>query len=79
VEAVKAVFQRLLDASFLREVVYPEWLANVVMVRKENSKWQMCTKFIDLNKCSPKDDFPLMRIYKIVDSVTGCEMMALLD
>jgi hypothetical protein len=48
---VKAVFQRLLDASFLREVVYPEWLANVVMVRKENSKWQMCTKFIDLNKC----------------------------
>jgi hypothetical protein len=39
----------------------------------------MCTYFIDLNKCCPKDDFPLSRIDKVVDSVVGYEMMALLD
>jgi hypothetical protein len=39
----------------------------------------MCTDFIDLNKCCPKDDFPLKRIDKIVDSTVSCEMMALLD
>jgi hypothetical protein len=39
----------------------------------------MCTDFIDLNKCCPKDDFPLMGIDKIVDFATSCEMMALLD
>jgi hypothetical protein len=39
----------------------------------------MCTDFIDLNKCCPKDDFPLKRIDKIVDSTASCEMMALLD
>jgi hypothetical protein len=39
----------------------------------------MCTDFTDLNKCCPKDDFPLTRIDKIVDSATGYEMMALLD
>jgi hypothetical protein len=39
----------------------------------------MCTDFSDLNKCYPKDDFPLTRIDKIVDSATGCEMMALHD
>jgi hypothetical protein len=39
----------------------------------------MCTYFTDLNKCCPKDDFPLARIDKIVDSVAGCEMMALLN
>jgi hypothetical protein len=39
----------------------------------------MCIDFTDLNKCCPKDDFPLVRFDKIVDSVTGCEMMALLD
>jgi hypothetical protein len=39
----------------------------------------MCTNFIDLNKCCPKDDFPLARIDKIVDSAVGCEMMVLLD
>jgi hypothetical protein len=32
VEAVRAEVQRLAD------VVYPEWLANVVMVRKKNGK-----------------------------------------
>jgi hypothetical protein len=39
----------------------------------------MCTNFTYMNKCCPKDDFPLARIDKIVDSATGCEMMALLD
>jgi hypothetical protein len=39
----------------------------------------MCTDFTDLNKCRPKDDFPLTRIDKIVDSAAGCEMMALLS
>jgi hypothetical protein len=39
----------------------------------------MCTNFIDLNKCYPKDDFPLVRIDKIVDSAMGYEMMVLLD
>jgi hypothetical protein len=39
----------------------------------------MCTYFTDLNKCCPKDDFPLARIDQIVDSVAGCDIMALLD
>jgi hypothetical protein len=38
VEAAKVKVQRLLDAGFIREVKYPEWLANVVMVRKKNGK-----------------------------------------
>jgi hypothetical protein len=79
VEAAKAEVQRLLDMGFIREVTYPQWLENVVMVRKKNGKWRMCTNFTDLNKCCPKDDFPLARIDKIVDSAVGCEMMALLD
>jgi hypothetical protein len=79
VEAKKVEVQRLLDVGFIREVVYPQWLANVVMVWKKNGKWWMCTDFTDLNKCCPKDDFLLTRIDKIVDSATGCEMMVLLD
>jgi hypothetical protein len=38
VETAKAEVQRLLDACFIREVTYPAWLANVVMVRKKNGK-----------------------------------------
>jgi hypothetical protein len=39
----------------------------------------MCTNFTDLNKCCPKDDFPLVRIDQIIHSVAGCDIMALLD
>jgi hypothetical protein len=49
------------------------------MVKKKNGKWRMCTYFIDLNKCCPKDDFLLLRIDKVVDSTAGYETMALLD
>jgi hypothetical protein len=35
--------------------------------------------FTSLNKACPKDNFPLPRIDKIVDSATGCEVMSLLD
>jgi hypothetical protein len=79
IEAAKAEVQRLLNARFIREVRYLQWLANVVMVRKKNEKWQMCIDFTDLNKCCPKDDFSLARIDKIVDSAASCEIMTLLD
>jgi hypothetical protein len=39
VEAEKVEVQILLDAGFIREVNYPQWLINVVMVRKKNGKW----------------------------------------
>jgi hypothetical protein len=79
VQAAKADVQRLLNAGFIREVVYAQCLSNVVMVKKKNKKWRMCTDFMNLNKCCPKDDFPLPRLDKIIDSVVASEMMALLD
>jgi hypothetical protein len=39
IEAMKAEVQRLLDAWFIWEVRYTQWLANVVMVHKKNRKW----------------------------------------
>ena len=39
VEVAKAEVQRLLDDGVIRSLQYPEWLANVVMVRKKNEKW----------------------------------------
>jgi hypothetical protein len=71
--------KRLLSAGVIREVKYPEWLANTVMVKKSNGKWRMCIDFIDLNKACPKDEFPLPRIDSLVDAATSSELMSLLD
>jgi hypothetical protein len=78
-EAAKAEVHRLLEANFIEPVAYPTWLANVVMLQKKSDKWWMCIDFTSLNKACPKDNFPLPRIDKIVDSAAGCEVMSLLD
>jgi hypothetical protein len=79
VTVAKAEVQRLLDAWFIREVHYPSWLVNVVMIKKKNDRWRMCAIFADPNKCCLNDDFLLTRIDKVVDSAASCETMALLD
>jgi hypothetical protein len=58
VEAAKAEVQRLLDTGFIRNVAYPQLLANVVMVRKKNGKWWMCTNSTYLNKVMPQRRLP---------------------
>src|SRR6185503_919256 len=71
--------QKLLDACVIREVQYPEWLANVVMVPKKNGEWRMCINFTNLNKDCPKDEYPLPRIDTLVDAAAGSEMLSMLD
>ena len=63
----------------IREVYYPEWLANVVMVKKANGKCRMCDDFTDLNNACPKDSFPLPRIDQLVDSTAGHKLLTLMD
>ncbi|XP_038985250.1 uncharacterized protein LOC120111619 [Phoenix dactylifera] len=43
---------RLLEAGFIQEVSYPDWLANMVLVKKANRKWRICVDYTDLNKCA---------------------------
>jgi len=42
--------KKLLSAGHIREIQYPEWLANVVLEKKANGKWRMWVDFTDLNK-----------------------------
>ena len=58
-KAIAKDVHKLLDAGLIREVYYPEWLANVVMVKKANEKRRMCVDFTNLNKACPKDSYPL--------------------
>ena len=67
------------DAGVIREVQYPEWLANVVMVPKKNGKCRMCIDFTILNKACPKDKYPLPRIDTLVDAAAGHKMMSFMD
>ena len=69
----------MLSVGHIKEIQYPEWLANVVLVKKVSGKWRMCADFTDLNKACPKDSYPLLNIDALVDGASGCKMLSFLD
>ena len=78
-KAINEEADKLLQAGAIREVEYPEWLANAVLVKKANGKWRLCIDFTDINKACPKDSFPLPRIDLIVDATAGHELLSFMD
>ena len=71
--------RKLEAADVIREVRYPEWLANPVVVPKKGGKEPMCIDFTNLNKACHQDPFPLPRIDQIVDSTAECDLLCFLD
>ena len=63
----------------IKEVFYPEWLANIVVIKKKSGKWRVCVDFIDLNKACPKDPLPLPWIDQLVDVTMGHPWMSFVD
>ena len=57
---IQTEVDNLLRAGFIRELKYPEWLANVVVFPKKGGKWRECVDYTDLNEACPKDSFPLL-------------------
>ena len=76
---IKEEVRKLTLVKFIWEVYYPDWLANMVMVKKANGKWRMCVDFTDLNKVYPKDSYPLPRIDQLVDSMAGHRLFSFID
>ena len=68
-----------IDAGFLVPSTYPLWVANIVSVPKQDGKVRMCVDYRDLNKASPKDDFPLPHIDMLVDNTAKFKVFSFMD
>ncbi|KAK2991305.1 hypothetical protein RJ640_024570 [Escallonia rubra] len=67
-------------ADFIKEIDYPEWIANVVMVPKAGTnKWRICIDYTDLNRACPKDSYPLPRIDTLIDATSGHQLLSFMD
>ncbi len=76
---IKEEVQKQFDAGFLQEVKYSEWVANIVPVPKKDGKVRMCVDYRDLNKASPKDNFPLPHIDTLVDNTASFSLFSFMD
>ncbi|KAL2251632.1 UNVERIFIED_CONTAM: Retrovirus-related Pol polyprotein from transposon [Sesamum indicum] len=78
-EIIRKEVDKLLEAGYVAEIQYTDWLSNVVLFPKSSGKWRMSVDFTDLNKACPKDPYPLPRIDVMVDSTAGYEMFSMMD
>ena len=55
--AINTEVDKLLTAKFIKEADYPDWIANVVLVKKANENWRV-RRLQKLEPCLPKRQFP---------------------
>ena len=76
---IKKEVKKQFDAGFLAIARYPEWVANIVSVPKKDGKVWMCVDYRDLNRASPKDNFPLPYIDVLVDNTSSFSLFSFMD
>jgi len=76
---IKEEVKKQFDAGFLAVTRYLEWVANIVPIPKKDGKVRMCMDYRDLNRASPKDNFPLSHIDILVDNTTNFALFSFMD
>jgi ribonuclease HI len=71
--------KKLLAAGFIKPIQHPQWLSNIVPVKKKNGQIRCCVDFRNLNKACPKDEFPLPNMDLLIDSAAGHALFSFMD
>ena len=76
---VKEEVKKLKQERSVKEVFFPEWLSNTVVVKKKIGKWRVCVNLTDLNGACLKDSFPVPKIDQLVNAIVKHQRMSFLD
>jgi hypothetical protein len=76
---MKKEVKKLLDAHIIIPLRYYGWIANLVPVKKKNGEIRICADFINLNRCSRKDNYPLPKMEYILQRVTSLVRISMID
>lgn len=78
-EQIVKEMQKLLATGFIKPIQHPQWLSNIVPMRKKNGKIRCCVDFENRNRVYPKDEFPLPNMELLIDSATSYAMFSFMD
>ncbi|GKE30052.1 putative reverse transcriptase domain-containing protein, partial [Tanacetum coccineum] len=70
--------QELLDRGFIRPSTSP-WGAPVLFVKKKDESFRMCIDYLELNKLTIKNRYPLPRIDDLFDQLQGSSVYSKID
>ena len=76
---IKEEVEKQLKASFLTVIAFSDWVANIVPVPKKDGKVHMCIDYRDLNRASPKDNFPLLHIDTLIENTATNMFFSFMD
>jgi hypothetical protein len=77
---VKEEVDRLLKAEFIQPCRYAEWVSNIVPVEKKGTgKIRICVDFRNLNRATPKDEYPMLVADMLINSASGNKVISFLD
>jgi hypothetical protein len=78
-EEVKQEVEKMLEEGFIRPCKYAEWISSVVPVQKKDGRWQVCVDFRDLNRATPKDEYPMPVIETLINAAAGHKTFSVVD
>src|SRR6185312_3866814 len=76
---VKKEVEKTLDAGFIRPCRYAEWISSMVPVQKKDGRWRVYVDFRDLNRATPKDEYPIPVAETLINAAAGHKMMSFMD
>ena len=71
--------RKLWKAKIIIPLIFSDWVANIVPVRKKNGEIRICVDFRNLNKCSLKDKYPLPKMDHLLQKVEGSNRISMID
>ena len=79
-DRIKEEINRLLEAEFIRSCRYAEWISNIVPVEKKDlGKIRACIDFKNLNKATPKDEYPMPIADMLINEASEHRVISFLD
>jgi hypothetical protein len=77
---VKEEINRLLEANFIQPCRYADWISNIVpMEKKGTGKIRVCIDFHNLNRGTPKDEYPMPIADMLVNDSSSHKVISFLD
>lgn len=79
VTPVKVEIEHLIKVKFIQTIRYIMRVSNIIPVIKKNDKLRVCIDFRNLHNTTFKDEYPIVVVDMLIDSIVGNAILSFMD